>query len=94
MAIKHLDYRAIPRTRRREQAARATAKMREMLQLNPAMTQEQRDAVEARIKHLESWVDGSLEPQPAPLMVAPAEPPAEPEHHEVVVEEELGIDEG
>jgi hypothetical protein len=89
MAIKHLTYKSIPRERRQQQAARAMGKMREMLHLNPLITDEQRQAVEGKAKHLQKWVNGDLDPGEAPVL---AKDP-KPKHHKVVVEEELGIDE-
>jgi len=90
MAIKHLTYKAIPRARRRKQAARATAKMRERLQLDPTLTDEQRQAVHDKIVHIQKWVNGDLETGPKPEMVLPEAPV----HHEIIVEEELGVSEG
>lgn len=87
MAIKHLNYKAIPRERRKRQASRAAGKMREMLHLDPTVTEEQRVAVERRIRHLNKWTNGELDPGPAPTL-------AQPPKHEVVVEEKMGVDDG
>ncbi len=89
MAIRHLTYKSIPRQRRKQQAARASAKMREMLQLNPVLTDEQREAIKAKNVHLQKWVNGDLDEGEPPVVVLAA-----PVHHEVVVEETLGIEEG
>jgi hypothetical protein len=94
MAIKHLTYQDIPRSRRRAAASRAATKMREMLYLNPALTDDQRAAIEGKIKHLKAWTDGKLDPGDAPVMIKDDKgKDKKPKHHEVVIEEELVIDE-
>jgi hypothetical protein len=55
-----------------------------MLQLNPILTEEQRKVVEAKIEHLRKWVNGELEPGPAPVLVTP----------KTIVEEKMVVEEG
>lgn len=58
MAIKHLTYKSIPRSRRKVVAAAKTSRLKESMLL--AVTEEQRAAVQAEIDKLKTWVDGSL----------------------------------
>ncbi len=64
--------------------------MREMLQLSP--TGEQREAVEAKIKQLQEWVNGDLDPGPDPILeVMPAD--SDLKHYEITIEEEVPLKE-
>lgn len=87
MAIRHMNYKQIPRGRRKSAATVASGKMREMLRLNPVLTDEQRVAVTAQISQLQSWVNGDLDPGDPPAMVAKSE------HHEIIIEEEVAVEE-
>lgn len=95
MAIKHLDYKAVPRSRRKQQAARAIGKMRELLQFNPVATPEQREAVEGKIQHMQRWINGDLDPGPPPVVSSPKNPKKVAKKPVVVVvEEKMGVDDG
>jgi hypothetical protein len=67
MTQKTLTYRDIPRDQRQAAATKALIKLRERL-TDPSLTQEQIDAVLARVMHLNSWSAGLID-------VVAAEPP-------------------
>lgn len=90
MSVKRLNYRAIPAPRRKNSAYKAAARLRQELQLNPALTDKQKAAINAKLKRLSKWAAGKLDAG-EPIPPTPAPEPAGT-NHEVVVSETVEVE--
>ena len=59
MAIRHLNYTAIPLDQRRKTGQRLLLQYRDQLR-NPTLTEEQRALIQAQIDKVNGWISGTL----------------------------------